>query len=104
MRAQAENARLYAIIDRLNVRGSDGGSEETGSQASDLSAYGAREVRAAPEQAACCYVLVWHFCQQSAVTLLLFLSIEEAIRGNAMLLHCDASFSCFSLLLFLWVM
>ena len=50
--AQAENARLYAIIDRLNVRGSDGGSEETGSQASDLSAYGAREVRRpAPDQA-----------------------------------------------------
>ena len=37
---QGENARLYAIIDRLNARGSDGGSEETASQLSEASGYG----------------------------------------------------------------
>lgn len=40
---QMENQRLYAIIDRLNTRGSDNASE-TASQLSDLSSYAPREV------------------------------------------------------------
>ncbi len=39
-----ENQRLYAIIDRLNVRGTDSRDSDTASQLSDLSGYGHREV------------------------------------------------------------
>jgi hypothetical protein len=56
MLIQGENQRLYTIIDRLNARSSEGGSDETGSQLSDVSAYGGREARAHPYTA--CFVHV----------------------------------------------